>query len=531
MSFSGSISWDLQYNKITGKNQGIPEWTNTFTFTPSISFYKLPIDFLFILSSLESRIRQPFNRFSIHIKKPWLDLYLGDAHPSYSTYTLNGILVRGGSVDLSTNVFRFGITYGETRRAVEASDSSNASYKQILFGGRIGIGSRKGSYIDLIFIKAKDDTNSIKTPTTELRYNGDTLIDTVGTLLPQENAVVGLKGQLSLAGGIVKIGSEISGSAFTRDIRIIAIDIPGYPKFANSIIRPRLSTSVDLAGKIEVGITFSSTSLSGTYKYIGPGYYTLGNPNLINDIKGFSFSISQRLWDNQILLNAGFDRTRDNLLGLKNATTTTETPNFNVVVALEGLPSISLNYNSYTLTNDASIDSLKVDNMSRSFSMNINAGFKFLGLEHSSNISYSMQKYRDRAPLVQSSPNYDMDTWMFSFNTDFNIPLSLSWGVEFSQDKQYVWGNNKKIFSGNIDLSFRMFEDKLSNSLGVTFDETKGNDIKNQKWGISLRSNCELPVLGNISVTVEKTGYSDLVNPSEKYQEFTVRLHISRSFR
>ena len=77
VSLSGQVSWELQWDKVTGKDQGRPEWVNTFTFTPSISFFKIPIplDFLFTLSSLESATRQPFNRFNLHFRRPWLDLY------------------------------------------------------------------------------------------------------------------------------------------------------------------------------------------------------------------------------------------------------------------------------------------------------------------------------------------------------------------------------------------------------------------------------------------------------------------------
>jgi len=528
VSLSGSVSWELQWDKVTGKDQGRPEWVNTFTFTPSISFFKIPIplDFLFTLSSLESATRQPFNRFNFHFGRPWLDFYLGDAHPSYSEYTLNGVLVRGGSIDLNPGIFRFGIAYGETKRGVEASDT----YRQMLYGGRIGVGRSGGSYIDFIFLKAKDDSNSIDVPITETRYDGDTLVDSLETLLPQENVVAGIKGELSLAKGIVKMGGELSGSAFTRDLRSMPMSVPNYPEWANTIMEPKLSTSVDFAANAGVDISFSSTSFSGSYKYVGPGYNSLGSPYLTNDIQGFSLSASQGLWNNQISLSASFDRTQDNLLGLKSATTTTLVPSFNLSIAIGMLPYLSFGYNSYSLRNNDPKDSLRVDNITQSYTANTGLSFNLLGMGHSLNLSYSLQNYRDRSPFAQLSSDYDLNIWMFSFNTSFKIPLSLSWGVGLSQNRPKAGDDYEDIYSGNIGLSYGMFENRLSNSLGINFDNTKGKDIENRRWGVSLRSDYNLPVLGNLSGSIERIVYSDEIEPLEDYQEFVVRFSFSRTF-
>jgi len=531
VSLSGSVSWELQWDKVTGKDQGRPEWVNTFTFTPSISFFKIPIplDFLFTLSSLESAIRQPFNKFNLHFRRPWLDFYLGDAYPSYSEYTLNGIRIRGGSIDLNSGIFRFGITYGETKRAVEASDTTDASYRQMLYGGRIGVGRSEGSYIDFIFLKAKDDPNSIEPPVTEIRYDGDTLVDSLETILPQENVVAGIKGGLSLAKGAVKIGGELSASALTRDSRSMPMSVPNYPEWANTIMEPKLSTSVDFAANVKVDISFSSTSFSGSYKYVGPGYNSLGSPYLTNDIQGFSLSASQGLWNNQVSLNASFDEAQDNLLGLKSATTTTLVASFNIFIAVGMLPYLSFGYNSYSLHNDDPNDSLRVDNITQSYTANTGTSFNLMGMEHSLNLSYSLQRYRDRSPFAWLSSNYDLSMWMFSFNTNFKIPLSLSWSFGLSQNRSEA-GDYEDIYSGNVSLSYRMFGDKLSNSLDINFDETKGKGIENRRWGISLRSDYNLPVLGNLSGSIERIVYSDKIEPVENYQEFVVRVSFSRTF-
>jgi len=399
----------------------------------------------------------------------------------------------------------------------------------MLYGGRIGVGRSGGSYIDFIFLKAKDDPNSIEPPVTEIRYDGDTLVDSLETVLPQENVVAGIKGGLSLAKGAVKIGGELSANALTRDLRSMPMSVPNYPEWANIIMEPKLSTSVDFAANVGVDISFSSTSFSGSYKYVGPGYNSLGSPYLTSDIQGFSLSASQGLWNNQVSLNASFDKAQDNLLGLKSATTTTLVASFNIFIAVGMLPYISFGYNSYSLHNDDPNDSLRVDNITQSYTANTGTSFNLMGMEHSLNLSYSLQRYRDRSPFAWLSSNYDLSMWMFSFNTNFKIPLSLSWSFGLSQNRSEA-GDYEDIYSGNVSLSYRMFGDKLSNSLDINFDETKGKGIRNRRWGIRLRSDYNLPVLGNLSGSIERIVYSDKIEPVENYQEFVVRVSFSRTF-
>ncbi len=235
--------------------------------------------------------------------------------------------MRGAGFDLRPSIFRFSLQGGQTQRAVFGA-GADATYSRSLFAGLIGIGKESSSYVDLMFVKAKDDPSSV--PQAQI----DTLLlDTIPVALrpqqqnrPEENFVVGLSGQGMLFDSRLVVAGDAAGALITRDLTSPSAN-PGSVTFGrvlNALIPFRLSTGGDYAYHLHGTLDLGTASLKAGWQYVGPGYTSLGLSYLINDREGYDFGGSVRLLQNSLSLQGELQHQNDNLLGQKLATTSND---------------------------------------------------------------------------------------------------------------------------------------------------------------------------------------------------------------
>ncbi|RKZ18038.1 hypothetical protein DRQ53_01890 [bacterium] len=266
--------------------------------------------------------RQKINRIGITPAWGWGSAQLGDFNYAYTPLTYEGIPMRGGALHLEPGWLRFSALGGVTQRAV-AGDASNGSYGRQLYAGRIGVGQTDGSWFDLIALYADDDEGSLQS---EPFYDEDdsTLVGTVAptSITPQENLVLGAATQISAFARKLVWSGEFAGSAYTRDKRAREVDDSSsldIPVWLSSVFTPRIGTSLDYAWSTDLRLRVPRWDLSGEYKYVGPGYRSLGVGSLLVDrrvLRGRAAFQSRTVTGS---VNASLQR--DNVLGQKLDTT------------------------------------------------------------------------------------------------------------------------------------------------------------------------------------------------------------------
>ncbi len=162
-----------------------PNATGRLFFRPTIDLFDLiQIPFEFLISTEGSSARQNINQFGINPKWSWGSLHLGDFSTEYSRYTLSGVLIRGGGINLNPGNFRFSTAAGFTRRSVQGG-AQDGSFKRFLLASKIGYGNESVSFLDLIFLRAKDEISSLDRNDkniTILSPNGNDVLD-IGALI------------------------------------------------------------------------------------------------------------------------------------------------------------------------------------------------------------------------------------------------------------------------------------------------------------------------------------------------------------
>jgi len=519
ITWSGEFLTELKYDNITGVNQNRPRWIRSMYLSGSLNLPGIPpLDMKFNLSSLDQNIRQYFNRLSLHVSKSWIDLYLGDTYPDYSQYTLKGIPVRGGSIDLHRGSFRLAIALGQTQRAIDGTDNNMPSFRQTMHGFKVGYGKNNLSRINFNYAKFNDDENSI---------------DLSGILKPVENGVAGIDGVLKTFGGKFTIKAEISGSAYSRNIESPEVDLADkVPDLIKTFYTPRVSSQYGLAYIINPNLDLGDTRAGFSFSNIAPEFVSLGLACNHNDIRKFSYSLDQRLKNNKILLNIRYFNSRDNLGNQKRSTLRTNSGMASANIVFTRSTTLNLSFRIFTQNNDDAEYDYMVDNVNRSFIIGISQRVKLLDLDHTITSNYSLGWYRDEKAVISSGLNYDNHAFNFTTNTRLNNSINLTTGWNRIQNFHHGGGNRSDRSAYSIGAIHRALGNLLTTNFIITYNTGREQTIEirsSDKISFRLRSNYRYKNT-NAGVKIEQKYYNDKSDPEKDYDEFIIHLSIRQTF-
>lgn len=168
---------------------------------------------------------QPLHRLSFQgTYGPWLDVQLGDQHPSWSPLLMDGSRIRGFGVGLTAtndgNPWgRVRYVAGWNRRATDAailqyadgsSDTLGGSYDRFVQATHVGFGGGQRALWGLTVVHAIDDTTD-----QDMR-----LFDSLGSSRPRENLAVGTDLQLWFWQRRIEVFGHVATSLVTDNIRL-----------------------------------------------------------------------------------------------------------------------------------------------------------------------------------------------------------------------------------------------------------------------------------------------------------------------
>ncbi len=404
VKLSGDIETYGELYSISGRERRRPSSTARLFFRPTLSIYDLmSVSFNFLLStqgnsrSFQHQINQ-INQFGIQPKWGWGYANAGDFSEVYSPYTLNGILVRGGSVTINPGLLRFSAIGGYTRRT--NTFGGTGKFDRYLYGGKIGVGNKQ-SFFDVIFLRVRDTPSKFQIvvpdsiPTLDSTQVGTISNDYQDT--PQENLVFGIATSLKMLGDAVNLHAEVNGSAYTRDMTSSRINQVKVPSIISSLYTPRLSTNSDYEYNLKMNFNLSPATLRLGYRYIGPGYKSLGVASLITDQREISLGTGVRFSKWSVMLN--WSRQNDNLLNQKLSTTVRQAFGSNLMFRPLDIWSMGITGNILTMRNYLNQPTNLVDFYTLSLGTTHMVILAREGLFRNASLSYVFQKSKDNNPL------------------------------------------------------------------------------------------------------------------------------------
>jgi hypothetical protein len=460
--FSGSTRLYGEYGWVAGDKLVKPRPELRLDVRPSVSFWGIPLGLDIMLSTQESSVRQQLDRFRLFLNpREWLEsrtdlsglalsfkgLELGSCSPSWTEYTLSGAPVFGGAVELNPWYLYAAAAAGRTQRRTPVSDSTRGAYARMLYSARFGFGKKEGTHFYATALYAADDTTPPENNWQPNPSDTQPPVDSFEVVRPKENYVLGLEFNLDVADGAFRLESEFAGCEVTRDSRMPVESWDWLPDWVARTFKPRMSSSIDLAFKVRPIITYWDTKLSAELEFVGPGFKSVGAPNLRNDNYLLGAGIERSFLDNALFLAARYSSERDNLLAvrddsgrilrLKSRTNRITRWEARLSLSLPNLPYLSAGYYPYTQQDDSSTATGTV------FSASAGHGFQTGRLLHSPALSVG---YSD---LRSSDPAADYTGWncQFSHSVSFDFPLALSASAGYSRSVSAGTKDNLVSFS------------------------------------------------------------------------------------
>ncbi len=505
----------------------------------------------------EKSDRQPVNRYSGYARfnfwdNRYMSLEAGDAYPKMNPMILQNVFLRGVYARLFLKSFNIDFTQGKTNRGVEGSmiqiDSVTTAtlpgvYSRKIVAIRPSFGSGDPFQLGFTYLKGKDDEGSIK-------YG----------LNPAENAALGSDLFLGLDQKRIVFEGNINASMYNPNIAGGSIPFDSLALVFDNIsegdkdlydnlnklitVNQYLILQPALAYQARLMLRYFKNNFSFIYESVDDNFYSLGQPYLLRDNRGFHIVDNISLVKNQVFLTLGFRQYRNNLQDIKSHTTTNQMIYASVsYFPMQNLPEFTLGYNNYSRNNDVPEDSigsiLNRPEDNQTTSINVSTGYRF-GLKSLSNrVGLDLTSYRRDDIFSYAESNTDYLT--LNLRTQYRMPLQtlLEFILQNTETGPDDPALNSKLdlttfgFGANYTFTNVFAEDKLflqaNFRLGTVTSRSSLASVMELKYNrnyLSFRLNYGLPRYGTLGFVTDFLSYSG----DREYSDFIYTLRYDINF-
>lgn len=392
--------------------------------------------------TLAQIFQNPANSFGLSSFMPkfdWAEFKLGSHTPQYSNLSIGDQQLFGAGVDLKPGKFQIAASEGVSQRAVESDSVKNlpGAYRRDIYSARIGYGKKEESGVAINMVYAKDALNSLRDQIREILPSHPASDDSLVVVPPdsvrlkaEEGVVVSSDVRIKLAESLTW-NMEGAISSFTRDQTSPEKVIEGNP-FA-SLFKTRTSTKTDFAGSTD--LTFKASGDSGGIPwgvklrglYMGAGFVPVGYSYVQSDRLEFAIEPNFQLFDKKLQFTGSIGERINNLQKTKGATETQLIGSADLNADITDAFSIAARYSNFGIRNDQSSDTLKVQTVSQSLSIDPSLRIDGEDMSHIISGSLALDKYDDFNVLTTETASNDTRSALASYTIALNaIPLTFN---------------------------------------------------------------------------------------------------------
>lgn len=267
----------------------------------------IDVPFTASFSQQQAAFTQPFNQYGISPKYKWITAHIGWRNMTFSDFTLAGHTFLGGGVELTPGKWKFAAMAGRLRKPIEEAtalaEGATTSYGRMGYGVMAGY-ENKGDAIELFMFRARDNAQSISTPTQS------------PDVTPEEGLVMGARGKKRL-GKKLEVEAEYAQSAVTRDIRGPLAAQEGGIAYFGPLFQQRSGSASHAAYQGKLAYKGKGFNLALKYKHIDTDYRTLGAYFFNNDLEDATLNGATSLFKQQVSLSASVGGQRNDLARIK----------------------------------------------------------------------------------------------------------------------------------------------------------------------------------------------------------------------
>ncbi len=524
-TFSGSFGAFGELYQTTSQYKRLPSSIARSTLNLNFGFWKFQIPVQIVVSTEEVTFRQSFNRFGINPQIGIFTFHLGDFAGTISRYTVSGISIRGGGIEIAPRWMRFELLYGQTQRAVNDPRAMTYAYNRMLWAGKLGFGLKDKSHIEFNFAKAKDDSNSVNMPA-----------DSVN-IYPQDNLVLGSNAQLVLFNNALRLQGEFAASIHTLNTRAPKIneeDVQDIPAWVNNMYDLRLSTRVDYAYNADLRVNTKYFRGQAGYEWIGPGFISLGLPYTMNDRVKYKGNAFIQIMPGKLTFRGLYNYSHDNLKSQK--VKTLKHINYLLGLMVRPVQPLTFNfvYSRNKLENETNLDSLiywenniekkrqLFDTYNDRLMVNGVYSFKISKFSNSFTLAYTLQKSQKKQD--QSSDN-NFDSHMITAGYNIFFSQKLNAAVNYTYTGNTLASGIVRTQTYGLSLGYNPIL-KWRNAFAINVQKNQEQTSVNY----TITSRFRITPRSSINLNLYKIDFFDPVNPDREYKEHRGSLAYTYNF-
>jgi hypothetical protein len=489
------------YHSSIGEGNQSP-LSNMIYMNLNISLYGISMPFSLYYTNDNTEFNYP--QFSLNLSphyKSWTG-YFGLSSMSYSQYVMS-MSFNGVGVEYDDSKWRFGAWYGVLRNAVNDNPEDPAArspqYKRLGWGAKVGYGNGR-NYIDLYFLRAYDRLKSL-----DERWQQK--------VAPQENVVVGLKGQVQPL-SFFSLTANAAASVFSTDTRADVIPDDVYDNKWSSVFETRYTSLARFAGDVSANFFFPQLSFQGFYRMVQPDYTSLGAYYMSNNYQSFGMNVSTT-YVKGLTLSGTFSVQSDNLSKKQLYTTSGYVYAANAGMRIGEHYLISAGYNGYTqVQSDGAArvnDTTRVNRQMQSFTLTPSASFDSDALSHDISLSGSITDNKDRNKFATG----ESDVTSVALGLSYSLGVK-PWDMSFtgSLNHQESKGYQTKYITniGSLTTGRSFLKDNslnVSATLNMIYNEVK-DQSKSLSIGADIAVSYTLAQVHAFSLTAGMNKYGDV---------------------
>lgn len=486
---------------ITARNQTSPfglSGSVTVTLPGGIS-----LPFSAVLGNQGNIFRQPFNQFGVSPTYKWATVHAGYRNVSFSPFTLAGHTFLGGGVELNPGKLRLGAVYGRFNKAIStnlAEPDIIPAYQRTGYALKVGYG-KPGNYVDLIMLRAKDDSASIASAPQSATQ----------TVSPAENLVVGVTTRLLI---IKHITVELDGavSAYTRDVRSSDVSAEGSNAVARlfgGLFTARISSQLTQATQAAIGYRTKKAGIKLQYKRIDPNFQTMGAYYFQSDLESYALAPNLTLLAGKLRLSGSYGIQYDNLGKNKNARTGRQigslTASYNPATAF----GVDVQLSNYGISQQAGlrplIDTLRLAQNNFSATVNTRYTIQNENVVNLFTLTATRQQLSDlnqRTAAFTNNTNTNLNLGYFYQQVKSGLGANLL--LSYTQ-ANLAQGMKTRFYGPTLGLTKSFLTNKLSTSVNGSYlinkqDDSAGQPMNGQIINASANAGYQLGKRQNLSL-------------------------------
>jgi len=429
-------------------------------------------------------LQNPMNKILVSPKYGWAQMHLGKYVPDYSDLSTGNTPVFGGGFDLRPGNFQIAAFYGNSQRAVNADTNAGipGAYATNFFSTRLAYLGDKGSSIGLNFVQVSDDTNSVKNePLTDLPSRG--MLTTMDFTIAFTNFL-----HLYGEGGICYYTRNVYSDEIEED----EVD------FIPDLLKPKYSSRYDFAAKGGFLIKQKKWEIDISSLFIGDGYEPLGYRFMQTDRIEYTIAPKIRLFDNKLMLNGSLGQRFNNFQDTKAESSIQLIGSVGAYAQITDKFSLSADFSNYGVRNNIDNDTLKVEIISKAFSITPAYSFRSSNASHRINATYSQDDFSDLNTLTRQFQDNTTLSFMLAYSIRFeNFPLSLNTSANHVQNN--VKNAELELNALNIGGSYPLLDNKLTPDIRFTFSQNSvGDNSSDIRFG--LRGGLRYKIIKGLSL-------------------------------